>query len=1262
MAEERRKFPRHPPAEVAWKEEKPISTMRRVLFALTALVIAARSFAAPPANDHYAAAIELGNALPVTLAGTCAEATVEAGEYNGTGTFLVGGIHSSVWYRWTSPVSGWVGGTLPAGVSFAPYQDGPVVPDRSRAIRNIGVYYANPWLPVRVTAGQVLTFQVAAGLGAVAGPFSFTLTTVPPPNDGPAFGGAADLPRAPSVSVTSTNIGATVAPGEVLPPGANVGSTVYFLLDAYGAFPCEITTTGSAIDTVLAVYTFDQAALLSWNDDAAPGDLSSHVTFTPSASSVFYVIQVSGYSGQQGEFQLQVNYTLPPGPVHDARAAAVDLGNAAPVSFSVVTHAATSEPGEVLPGGLRRTLWYRWTAPAAGAWKLDGSYTLGNESPAFTVCREVPGLPAVEDVVTHGLPAVFRAAAGESFLISVGGRLGYAGYEIASTISLTSAEAAVVENFDATSSGPLSGQGGATGGWGGPWAYDPARNSFGDVFSPSQAATALSALSVAGSMGDPGGRQVMMPAVNGTVSLRRPLATPVGLEATYFSFLLRTDSTAAGAYAGIRLRPSNGNTHTFAGKPGAGQTGKWVIEDLGGDNQQSFQSFPVVPGRAARLVVRTDFGTMRAWSEVAPDMPQFYYQHNAYSPAAQGVSSLGLYANAACFLDDVRTGPTWESVTQPVVEAPVIFNEVCTRTPWDFNGDGVASESEDAYCELVNRSSVPQDVSGQGIWRGTVLSHVFPAGTVLQPRQAIVVFGGGSITEGVTGAFGNAWVQRASSGGIGAPLMLRSTAATSAAVLCSFADNHAFTPATRWPELIGSAWAIWRHNDTRFVPGGHPGSPGQRVNLTPWLPLSQALTASISRGSVVEGAGWNAATLTVSRPGSLAEPLTVQVRSSHPALVNTSPDYAVIPAGEPAVTVPLSFYADFTENPNLSVTLTVIGSGYFNGTATVTVLESDRRIYINEINAQSNGGGGGADFGEFIEHYDGGLGFKSLHDFIVVLFDADAVNDGAYRVIDLAGRMTGSTGFFVMDSNAFPELSPGWLTNGGGAVAIYKKRTGNGMGGGAAVPPYYDFPPGTAPVVNANLVDAITHVTDDAPDLALVALFTPAGSQADEGSAPNPPATLNVSTGRCPDARAPFDSGAFRQSMPTPGSSNLTYPGFATWAATRGITSMTGDDDADGLDNLLEYALGGDPADASSQHLLPGPLDNPFNELRMFIRKGAEAGHDPRLRWDVEASTDMIHWTTRGVVIVQEDCATLTAAFIGATPRVQMRLKVTSVP
>ncbi len=1232
--------------------------------------------AAPPANDQYADAIDLGSTLPVTLAGTCAEATLEAGESNFPYSLSLGAIHSTVWWRWTAPADGWVGAALPNGVVIAAYQDGPGVPDQSRLLLNHQTTGSSV-RPFRVTAGQVLRLQVSAAYNTAAGSFSFTLNTMPPPNDGPENGGYAELPRQPSLTLASSNFGATVAPQEALPPGANTGSTVYFLLFSYGPFPCEISTAGSTLDTVLAVYTYGQTTLLDWNDDAAPGDYSSRVTFTPSGSGQYYVVQVGGWDGTQGSFQLSVKYALPPAPANDARAAAVELSGSLPQSWPVQTFSATREADEVTPGGMRRTLWYRWRAPEAGTYKLDGTFTLGNESPSFCVCRYVPGLPATADVITHGLPSVFRAGAGETFLISVAGRLGYAGYEIASTISLMQTVAQATATFDDTAAGPLRHQGSVANGWSGPWYYDDSRDERGAWFSPSEEGNSFSAVSTAGSLGSDGGRRITVAAVDGTVSLSRPLAFAPGNNntVTYFSFLLSTESTAANAYAGVRLITSGGPM-IFIGKPGAGETGKWVIEDVGGAGQQSFQSSDIVPGRAARLVVRADFGVtdeFKLYTDVAPDMPEYYYRPSIKTGDYHSILDLGLFSIAACQLDDLRMGSTWESVTQPEADAPVIFNEAFTSAAWDFNGDGLASKTDDAYCELVNRNDAMQDLSGQSVWRGPLYLHTFPAGTVLQPRQALVLFGGGNIAEGATGALGQAWVQRASGGhGIGEgfyPLTLHSTAASGAAVLASFTYYHFFFPTTRWPELTGSAWQAFQHQNTGFVPGGAPGSPGRRVNLTPWLPLTQALTVSISRGSVVEGAGWNAASVTISRPGPLTGQLTLQLRSDASSLVSVA-DTAVLPVGEAAITLPLSIQQDFLAAGDRTVTLTAIGSGFLNGVASLTVLDNDRRIYINEINAQSNTGGGGPDFGEFIELYDGGIGNKPLHDFIVVLFDADAPDNGAYRVIDLQGRMTNSSGLLLIDGVSFPELTSGWLTNSSGAVAIYKKPAGGGGGGGGGgfFAPYYNFPPGTPPVVNADLIDAITHVTDDAPDLALVALFTPGGVQADEGPAPNPPATfINFSTARCPDARAPFDSGAFRQFTPTPGSSNLTYPGFTSWASTRGVTSMTADEDNDGLDNLLEYALGGVPLSPEGENpnsilLIPEPLDNPFGELRLFVRKGPQAGFDPRLRWDVEASADLLHWTTRDVVIVQEDCATLTAAYTGATSRVQMRLRVSNQP
>lgn len=61
------------------------------------------ALAAPPANNNFAARINLGSGETATRTGTTVEATLEAGEIN---PGEVGG--ASVWYRWTAPVSDWV--------------------------------------------------------------------------------------------------------------------------------------------------------------------------------------------------------------------------------------------------------------------------------------------------------------------------------------------------------------------------------------------------------------------------------------------------------------------------------------------------------------------------------------------------------------------------------------------------------------------------------------------------------------------------------------------------------------------------------------------------------------------------------------------------------------------------------------------------------------------------------------------------------------------------------------------------------------------------------------------------------------------------------------------------------------------------------------------------------------------------------------------------------------------------------------------------
>jgi len=95
----------------------------------------------------------------------------------------------------------------------------------------------------------------------------------------------------------------------------------------------------------------------------------------------------------------------------------------------------------------------------------------------------------------------------------------------------------------------------------------------------------------------------------------------------------------------------------------------------------------------------------------------------------------------------------------------VIFNEVLSdgTTNGDANGDGNTDAMEDEFAELVNVSSQAADLAGWTLvetdWASALPRHTFAPGTVLDPGDAIVIFGGGDppvstsvVTFGVSNA------------------------------------------------------------------------------------------------------------------------------------------------------------------------------------------------------------------------------------------------------------------------------------------------------------------------------------------------------------------------------------------------------------------------------------------------------------------------------------------------------------------------------
>jgi cyclophilin family peptidyl-prolyl cis-trans isomerase len=107
-----------------------------------------------------------------------------------------------------------------------------------------------------------------------------------------------------------------------------------------------------------------------------------------------------------------------------------------------------------------------------------------------------------------------------------------------------------------------------------------------------------------------------------------------------------------------------------------------------------------------------------------------------------------------------------------------------------------------------------------------------------------------------------------------------------------------------------------------------------------FLPL---LTVSISSDSISEAAGTTAAQMTITRSGSTASELTVNLTSSHPDRARSAAT-AVIPAGQTSVTVPIEAVDNSTTDPATVVTFTASTTGFRSGTDVVTVTDEESSL------------------------------------------------------------------------------------------------------------------------------------------------------------------------------------------------------------------------------------------------------------------------------------------------------------------------------
>ena len=94
-------------------------------------------------------------------------------------------------------------------------------------------------------------------------------------------------------------------------------------------------------------------------------------------------------------------------------------------------------------------------------------------------------------------------------------------------------------------------------------------------------------------------------------------------------------------------------------------------------------------------------------------------------------------------IDDVRVIAD-EAAPPPPRPGELVINEVLADPPegLDANGDGAWSARGDELIELVNAGDGPLDLGGATLSDDVLVRVTFPAGTVLAPGKALVVFGG----------------------------------------------------------------------------------------------------------------------------------------------------------------------------------------------------------------------------------------------------------------------------------------------------------------------------------------------------------------------------------------------------------------------------------------------------------------------------------------------------------------------------------------
>jgi hypothetical protein len=278
---------------------KRINALRCAL-ALAALVVAifpGTALGGPPSNDGFVNAEVIDGRFGWTD-GENTDATKEPGEPNHAGN--PGG--ASVWYSWTAPSTG----RATLNLCYAEFDSllavytGDVVSALQEVASNDDGCSAQSQLSFTATSGT--TYRIAIdGANGASGYYELGWGLSPSNDD---FAQAVPL-AGDTGTVAGDNWYATKEIGEP-DHGATGGASVWYRWTAPSSGPATFDVCDAYFDSLLAVYTGDNVAVLTRvaQDDNDCDYSASRVSFQATAG-VVYSIAVDGSYGEQGEFTFQ---------------------------------------------------------------------------------------------------------------------------------------------------------------------------------------------------------------------------------------------------------------------------------------------------------------------------------------------------------------------------------------------------------------------------------------------------------------------------------------------------------------------------------------------------------------------------------------------------------------------------------------------------------------------------------------------------------------------------------------------------------------------------------------------------------------------------------------------------------------------------------------------------------------------------------------------------------------------------------------------